>query len=91
MIQSAATTSSKRKLQIARKGIEGEKFDLAVRSLKNVLESGFPNTDVVRLTIANIELGWVLNKTQQPESLRYFERAFRELNAMDPRSTRADS
>ncbi len=36
------------------------------------------------LTIANIELGWVLNKMQQPESLRYFERAKYELNAMDP-------
>ncbi|MFN7289170.1 MAG: hypothetical protein ACK5T6_01180, partial [Pirellula sp.] len=74
----------KAELQIARKGIEGEKFDLAVRSLKNVLESGYPNTDVVLLTIANIELGWVMNKMQQPESLRYFERARGELNAMDP-------
>lgn len=75
----------KAELQIARKGIEGEKFDLAVRSLKNVLESGYPNTDPVLLTIANIELGWVMRKLQQPESGRYFERASRDLNAMDSR------
>lgn len=74
----------KAELQIARKGIEGDKLDLAVQSLKRVLESGYPNTDIVLLTIANIELGWVLDKMQQPESLRYYERAKFELNAMDP-------
>jgi eukaryotic-like serine/threonine-protein kinase len=73
----------KSELQIARKGIEGEKFELAMQALKNVLESGYPNTDNVLLTIAHIELGWVMKKLQIPESTKHFDSASRDLSTMD--------
>jgi serine/threonine-protein kinase len=73
----------KSQLQIARKQLEGENYTKAVESVRKVLEANYQGTDIVLLTIARIEMGWLAKRTAMSTSSEtFFQAAERDLSTL---------
>jgi hypothetical protein len=63
--------------------LEGENYTKAVESVRKVLEANYQGTDIVLLTIARIEMGWLAKRTAMSTSSEtFFQAAERDLSTL---------